>query len=125
MNPEKKSIRGSLKETVKSLDIYGQQIMFTYKGDSTFKTLPGATATMFISSLLFIYFFIQTMTLINRNNPNVSKNNFQYDLSVEPPLDPSEYQYDMAFGLRDPLIPSIGSYLVQQINYYYSDELDA
>lgn len=72
--------------------------------------MPGASMTVVVFLVLMAYLAQTSNVLINWINPNVSKNNFQYDMQFEPPFIPSDYQFDIAFGLGVPLDPSIGIY---------------
>ncbi len=50
----------------KGFDVFGQSFAFTYKGEETFKTMFGATATYVILIILIYFAVIQARILINR-----------------------------------------------------------
>ena len=43
------------KKFLKSLDAFGEPVSLNYAGDSTYKTLPGALATILINFFLIVY----------------------------------------------------------------------
>lgn len=66
----------------KSIDVYGEKISLTYKGEETFKTYPGAITSLMILSLVLLYGVFRSYLLIYRVDPEVSKKSFQRDLSI-------------------------------------------
>ena len=78
------------KDKIKSIDMYGQQIMLTYKGDDTFKTTPGAVASIFVIAVLASFSFYRGYIFLNRINPSVSKQGFFRDLDQEPLFRPQD-----------------------------------
>ncbi len=73
---------------LKSLDIYGQQINLTYKGDDTFKTTPGAVMSLIIIILLVGYASFRAYVLLEKKDPNISKSSFMRNLKTEPEYRP-------------------------------------
>ena len=71
---KKKWWRGQrLKSKFKELDIYGEQISLTYKGESQFKTLPGAVTSLVVMLTLLAFATYRMIILITRDDPSVSK----------------------------------------------------
>ena len=46
---------GSLLRRIKSLDTFGEQVGLNYKGDSAFRTLPGAFFSLVLQAFIFIF----------------------------------------------------------------------
>jgi hypothetical protein len=71
---KKKWWRGQrLKSKFKELDMYGEQISLTYKGESQFKTLPGAMASLVVILTLLAFATYRMIILVTREDPSVSK----------------------------------------------------
>ena len=68
---------------LKSIDIYGQHLSLTYRGDPQFKTTPGALVSLAIFAILMAYAGFKTYVLFNRVNPNISKAGFVRDLDKD------------------------------------------
>ena len=99
--------------------MYGEQISLTYKGESQFKTLPGAMTSLAVMLTLLAFATYRMIILVTRDNPNVSKQSFMRDLDVENPLLPADYGYNLAFGLPNPMDPSFGLYVVNTVSFDY------
>ena len=99
--------------------MYGEQISLTYKGESQFKTLPGAMASLVVIVTLLAFATYRTIILVTRNDPNVSKQSYMRDLDGADPLLPADYGYNLAFGLPKPIDPSYGRYLVNTVTFSY------
>ena len=93
--------------------------MLTYKGDDTFKTTPGAIASIFVIAVLAAFSFYRVFIFLNRINPSVSKQGFFRDLNQEPLYRPQDYGFDIAFGIGAPLDPKYGYYTAYEVKYYY------
>ena len=72
-----------MRTKIKSLDIYGEQINLTYKGDDTFKTLPGAVSSLIVITILLSYGLFRTYVLFNTIDPSLSKPSFLRNLQEE------------------------------------------
>ena len=70
---------------IQGFDSYGQQISLTYKGDNSFKTLPGAFITILITIVVGFYGIYRCYVLFNRINPNVLLSTFVYSLNETAP----------------------------------------
>jgi hypothetical protein len=99
--------------------MYGEQISLTYKGESQFKTLPGAMASLVVILTLLAFATYRIIILVTRDNPNVSKQSFMRDLDAVEPLLPADYGYNLAFGLAKPMDPLFGRYLVNTVTFDY------
>ena len=53
--------------------MYGEQISLTYKGESQFKTLPGAMASLVVILTLLAFATYRMIILVTRDDPSVSK----------------------------------------------------
>ena len=97
--------------------MYGEQISLTYKGESQFKTLPGAMASFVVILTLLAFATYRMIILVTRDDPNVSKQSFMRDLDAEDPLLPVDYGYNLAFGLAKPMDSSFGKYIVNSVTF--------
>lgn len=112
---QKSKLRNVIKSKFKSIDAFGQSVSLTINGDDQFKTTFGAAVTAVLGFILFAYFVYRSYYLVNRFNPNVIKTSLIRNVSEVGEFYPAEYGFDFAFGLRDPLDPSIGYYTLRQI----------
>jgi hypothetical protein len=64
------------------VDVYGEKIALTYKGEETFKTGPGAIASFLIIAVILSYGIYRSFIFFNRLNPDVSKKSFMRDLNI-------------------------------------------
>lgn len=103
----------------KSVDRYGQQIKFTYHGKDTFKTTPGAIATLFVFAVLLAYAIYKCYILLNRINPEINKKSLIRDLNMAGPYVPTDFGFDLAFGVGQPIDPTIGFYTAQYVQFVY------
>jgi hypothetical protein len=53
--------------------MYGEQISLTYKGESQFKTLPGAMTSLVVMLTLLAFATYRMIILVTRDDPSVSK----------------------------------------------------
>jgi hypothetical protein len=80
----------------------------TYQGDDTFKTMPGASVSIVVFGVILAYALYRTIILVNLDDTKVSKKSFMRDLDEFPPFKPQDLGFEMAFGIRETLDPSIG-----------------
>jgi hypothetical protein len=81
---KKKWWRGQrLNSKFKELDIYGEQIGLTYKGDSSFKTSPGAVISLIVLLAMVAFSSYKFSVFVNRQEPNVSRQTFLRNLDEE------------------------------------------
>ncbi len=101
----------------KNIDIYGEQISLTYKGENAYKTKLGAVVTMFLVLILVTYGTYRFYVLSNRINPDVSKKAKYIDLDKAGLFQPQNTGFDFAFGVRGGMDESYGKFKVRQIIY--------
>ena len=63
----------SILNRIKSLDNFGEPIGVNYKGESSFKTIPGAVLSIALLIFLLIFAGQSFLGLVNYNNPQVSQ----------------------------------------------------
>jgi hypothetical protein len=112
-NVQSKTSRSVL-ETLKQIDIYGQAINLSYRGEQKFKTVPGALTSIWVIVILIAYIVYKSYILFNRINPNVDKKGLIRNLDIEDPFNPQDNGFDFSFGIKEPLDPSIGYYTVTE-----------
>lgn len=91
----------------------------TYKGEGTFKTTPGAFVSLFVILAMLAYAIYKCMILLNRENPNISKQSLVRDLEFDGPLNPFDFGFRIAYGLENeisPLDPTLGYYRATYID---------
>jgi hypothetical protein len=66
----------------------------------------------------------KSFILYHKINPTITKQTYFKNLDEEEPLVPYNYGFDFAFGIKSPLDASIGSYTVNEVYFYYSNETD-
>lgn len=69
-------IKKELCNKFKSLDMYGEEICLTYKGENAFKTKIGATVSSIILCIILSYSIYRSIILITKSDPAVSKSSF-------------------------------------------------
>ncbi|TNV83940.1 hypothetical protein FGO68_gene12437 [Halteria grandinella] len=122
---KKKWWRGQrLKSKFKEFDIYGEQIGLTYKGESSFKTTPGAIVSCIVQLLMIAFTIYRLIIFVNKDDPSVSKQSFLRNLDGEDPLHPNEYGFNLAFGLGVPMDRSIGYYTANLVTFNYEFKED-
>ena len=124
---KKKWWRGQrLNSKFKEFDIYGEQIGLTYKGDSSFKTTPGAITSLLVLLCMVAFSIYRFSVFINKQDPDVSRQFFLRNLDSEnETLTPSDFGNEIAFGIGKPIEPEYGSMVASIVEYYYKDEKTA
>ncbi len=117
---QKRGFGRSCKNCFKSFDIYGEQIQLSYQGSNTFNTTPGALVSLFILFIGFAYGAYRGFVLITLNDTNVSNASYLYDLDQLGAYYPSDYGFDLSFGIGTPLDPTLGYQTVNFVDYYYT-----
>ena len=84
-------IGGTIHKTVKKFDLFSKNIMFTYKGDTSFSTFLGGFVSIIIFSIIFVYSAFLFQVMVNRENSNSSKSTEVIDLTVH---DEDYYEYE-------------------------------
>ncbi len=71
---KKKWWRGQrIKSKFKELDFYGEQVALTYKGENTYKTVPGAMITLIVLAAMLAFTTYRLIILVTKDDPQVSK----------------------------------------------------
>ena len=65
---------------IRSFDIYGKSISFTYKGEDQYKTLMGGCITIVIKVLMVVFAWNLALSMLNRNNTISSVNTIINDI---------------------------------------------
>ena len=60
------------RDSYKSIDMFGQSVTFTWKGENQFKTSFGATVSLVLMIVLGVYTLYKAIQVFDRTNPNVS-----------------------------------------------------
>ena len=101
-------------ERFKWWDSYGEPISLTYKGEESYKTIPGAIISYIVTIILILYAVQQGYLFITRGAPTVTMTVNYLNLNKTQPIRPIDYGFDFAIGLSGYSIPpSIGSFIVQ------------
>ena len=66
----------------KSLDIFGQKVTLTYKGEEHFKTFLGAFVSLLVLATILAYTIYRGYIWVQKINPDVSKKSLIRDLSM-------------------------------------------
>lgn len=53
-------------DSIKDRDIYGQPIALNYKGDDTYKTVPGGLLSMVLLFLILAYAFLKGKFMVDK-----------------------------------------------------------
>ena len=61
-----KKISNGVTDSIKGRDIYGQPISLNYKGDDTFKTVPGGLLSMLLLFLIIAYAFLKGKYMVDK-----------------------------------------------------------
>ena len=73
----------------KEMDLYGEQVSLTYKGDQSYKTIPGAIVSLIVLLTIFAFGTYRFLVFVSRSDPNLSKQSFTRDLDHDEALVPS------------------------------------
>lgn len=64
---------GSILNMVKSLDSFGVPVGLNYKGDSSFKTMPGALLSFVLLGFLLFFLGQSLLELVEFKNPQITE----------------------------------------------------
>ena len=92
----------------KEIDLYGEKISLTYKGEQTYKTLPGAIISVLVLLTMLAFSTYRCLVFVTRDGPELSKQSFTRDLDHEEALLPNNFGFNIAFGLKRPIDPDYG-----------------
>ena len=62
-----------LKSKFKEIDLYGEKVSLTYKGEQTFKTMPGAIVSVIVILVILAFSIYRCIAFVTRSDPNLSK----------------------------------------------------
>ena len=71
-----------VRRNVRRFDLFSQNVMFTYKGESSFSTFLGGLVSLVIMSVITIYSGYLLKEMVNRQNSNNYISSEVVDLSV-------------------------------------------
>ena len=57
----------------KEIDLYGEQVSLTYKGEQSYKTLPGAIVSIFVFLIMLAFSSYRILVFVTRDGPELSK----------------------------------------------------
>ena len=100
--------------------MYGEPIEITYKGEGVYKTKFGAAVSLVISLILLGYFGYKIYVMATYQATTVSSLAYVEDLNIVDEFSPSDVGFDFSFGLSIPLDPTLGSYSVNNVHYFYT-----
>ena len=64
---------GKFLSRVRDFDSFGRAISINYRGDSLYRTLPGAFLTIIFKVLILVFTILSVLELLAHSNPNVSQ----------------------------------------------------
>ena len=70
------------KQIVKKFDLFSQNIMFTYKGESSFSTFLGGFVSLIILTIVAVYTGFLMQVMVNKQNSNNSLSTEVVDLTT-------------------------------------------
>ena len=70
---KKNKLNKQCQNSFRGLDYFGQEINFTWNGESQYKTTFGASISFVLMIILLAYGVYRLFFLVNRYNPTVSK----------------------------------------------------
>ena len=64
---------GKFLSKIRDFDSFGMAISLNYRGDSLYRTLPGAFLTLIFKVLILVFTILSVLELLAYRNPNVSQ----------------------------------------------------
>lgn len=113
---QRQACRKRMKESFKSVDMFGQSVGFTWNGDDTFKTSWGAFVSWIILAMMAAYSAYRLVYFVNRWNPDITKTTLIRGAAEDLPFSPGESGFDFAFGISNDLSPDIGFFTIRHVN---------
>jgi len=110
-----------MKEKFKSVDLFGQSVNLTWNGEDEYKTMFGASISWVLRIVITAYLVYKFIVLVTRQDASITKTTGIRAPEDDEPFRPQEMGFDFAFGLREPLDPSIGYFTMQYINQTIND----
>jgi hypothetical protein len=104
---------------VRVIDIYGERIEFTFRGNRKYQTNFGAAMTLLLGVTLLAYMLSQFGDVWANKIRSISEVTKWVDLSKADEFNPAVHGFDFGFGFVDdkPLLPSFGTWEVSQWDY--------
>ena len=91
-----------IQSKIKSYDMYGRKISFTYKGEDEYKTLCGGLVSLIVLILLALYTWLLVVIMINREDTQKASyglvKNLIFDNEV---LSLKDTTFSLAFSVKD------------------------
>ena len=70
---ERSACKKQVKESFKSIDLFGQQINLTWNGEDEYKTTIGATLSTAVWVVMLTYSIMRFTEMVSRDNPYIGK----------------------------------------------------
>ncbi|TNV85024.1 hypothetical protein FGO68_gene16794 [Halteria grandinella] len=85
---------------IRSQDVFGQKVEFTYKGHRHYRTTIGAVVSILLKLVLFMFIFYEMYVIFSRKHPTVSTKYIMRNPDSPFALSPFEMGFNMAFGIQ-------------------------
>jgi mRNA-degrading endonuclease RelE of RelBE toxin-antitoxin system len=96
---KKKSLLTKILAIVRSFDMYGKDIVLTYKGDDKYRTHIGGFASIMVGVVILVYIVFLFQVMFTKGDTNYSKTSLYNDLvNNEEILHPAKDKFDFAFS---------------------------
>lgn len=82
--------------------------------------MPGALVSIIVLLTMLAFSAYRCVVFVTRDGPELSKQSFTRDLDHEEALVPRDYGFNIAFGLKRPIDPNYGQFLVYKVTQQYS-----
>mmetsp|Transcript_15267 Transcript_15267/g.11098 ORF Transcript_15267/g.11098 Transcript_15267/m.11098 type:complete len:135 (-) Transcript_15267:1302-1706(-) len=106
------------------MDIYGEQVRLTYKGEDTFKTSVGSFVSLLLIFVLLSYGIFRFYLLVTLQDSDFNGFDYLIDLNEAGEFRPQDMGFDVAIGFSKDLDPAYGYITAKHVRFYYLDELD-
>ena len=84
---------------IRSFDMYGKNIVLTYKGDDKYRTHVGGFASIVVGAVIFSYIIYLFFVMLTKGNTNISVSSILNDVSNDVEiLKPGKDKFDFAFS---------------------------
>jgi len=94
----KKSLLSKSTDLLRSFDMYGKNIMFTYKGESQYKTHLGGIISVFVFVVIIAYIVYIFRILFTRVDKSISSTSLIQDIYQDSTIHyPAQSNFDIAF----------------------------
>ena len=103
---KKDSSKPEIGKLFKQLDLFGQKVTLTYKGEEYFKTYLGAIVSLLVFATILAYTLFRGYIWIQKINPSVSKKSLIRDVGTLT-YKPQELGFDFSLGVGRDLDPTL------------------